>query len=188
MTRAGARDDTAAEMDKTLHFTLPDVQLQAAFGALVKEINGDPNDPKRGYELSTANALWGQKEFPFKAEFLKLVNNNYGAGLNEVDFKGATEQARGVINAWVEKETHDKIKDLLHQDDLLQATRLVLTNAIYFKGDWVSQFKKEQTKQEPFHLTADKKADAPLCTKRESTTTWTAVHSRRWNCPIPARI
>ncbi len=162
MTRAGASGDTAAEMDKTLHFTLPEVQLQAVFGALVKEVNGDPTDAKRGYQLSTANALWGQKGFPFKTDFLKLVNNNYGAGLNEVDFKTAAEQARGTINAWVEKETRDKIKDLLHQGDLTPDTRLVLTNAIYFKGDWTNPFKKEQTKDEPFHLTADKKADAPL--------------------------
>jgi len=162
MTRAGAHGDTAAEMDKTLHFTLPEVELQPAFGALVKEVNGDPTDAKRGYQLSTANALWGQKGFPFKTDFLKLVSNNYGAGLNEVDFKNATEQARGVINAWVEKETRDKIKDLLHQGDLTPDTRLVLTNAIYFKGDWASPFKKEQTKEEPFHLSADKKASALL--------------------------
>ena len=162
MTRAGARGDTAAEMDRTLHFTLPEEQLQPAFGALVREINGDPADAKRGYQLSTANALWGQKGFAFKTNFLKLVNDNYGAGLREVDFKSATEQARSAINAWVEKETRDKIKDLLHQGDLTQATRLVLTNAIYFKGDWVNPFKKELTKNEPFHLSADKKADAPL--------------------------
>jgi serpin B len=167
MTRAGARGDTAAEMDQTLHFTLPGDQLQPAFGALVKEINGDATDAKRGYQLSTANALWGQKGFGFKADFLKLVNNNYGASLNEVDFKSAAEQARGVINAWVEKETHDKIKDLLHQGDLTPDTRLVLTNAIYFKGDWASPFKKEQTKEEPFHLSADKKADAPLMRQTE---------------------
>ena len=162
MTRAGARGDTAAEMDKTLHFTLPEDQLQPAFGALVKEVNGDPADTKRGYQLSTANALWGQKGFGFKADFLKLVNGNYGAGLNEVDFHEAAEQARGTINAWVEKETHDKIKDLLNQGDITPDTRLVLTNAIYFKGDWAGPFKKERTKNEPFHLSADKKTDAPL--------------------------
>jgi len=162
MTRAGAHGETAAEMDKTLHFTLPEDQLQSAFGALVKEVNGDPADAKRGYQLSTANALWGQKGFGFKADFLKLVNDNYGTGLNQVDFKGAADQVRGTINAWVEKETRDKIKDLLQQGDVTSDTRLVLTNAIYFKGDWAGPFKKELTKVEPFHLTADKKADAPL--------------------------
>src|SRR5215472_7230444 len=79
MTRAGARGDTAAEMDKTLHFTLEGEKLHAAFGSLVKEANGDPADKKRGYQLSTANALWGQKGYPFKADFLKLTKDHYGA-------------------------------------------------------------------------------------------------------------
>jgi serpin B len=167
MTRAGARGDTAAEMDQTLHFTLPQDKLQSAFGALVKEVNGDPADAKRGYQLSTANALWGQKGFAFRPDFLKLINDNYGAGLNEVNFKEAPGQARAAINAWVKKETHDKIKDLLQKDDVTPDTELILTNAIYFKGDWASQFKKELTKEEPFHLAADKTAQAPLMHQTE---------------------
>jgi serpin B len=165
MTRAGAKGDTAAQMDKTLHFTLGQDILHAAFGALAKEVNGDaaqPSDKKRGYQLSTANALWGQKGYPFKPDFLKLTKDNYGAGLNNVDFIGATEQARQTINSWVEKQTQDKIKDLIPPDGLTVDTRLVLTNAIYFKGDWASQFKKDATKNEPFHVAADKKIDAPL--------------------------
>jgi serpin B len=162
MTRAGARGDTAAEMDKTLHFTLEGEKLHAAFGSLVKEANGDPSDKKRGYQLSTANALWGQKGYPFQADFLKLTKDNYGAGLNDVDFAGATEQARKTINAWVEKETQDKIKELIKEGVLDTDTRLVLTNAIYFKGDWASQFKKDRTKDEPFLLGGDKKTTAPL--------------------------
>lgn len=162
MTRAGARGDTAAEMDKVMHFTLPQEKLHSAFAALIKEVNGDPADKKRGYQLNTANALWGQKDFGFKADFLKLVKDDYGAGLNELDFIGAPEPARQTINGWVEKQTQNKIKDLLKQGDVTPDTRLVLTNAIYFKGDWASQFKKDQTKDEPFHLGADKKADAPL--------------------------
>ena len=162
MTRAGARGDTAAEMDKVMHFTLPQDKLNPIFGAVIRQVNGDPADKKRGYQLSTANALWGRKGYPFQADFLKLAKDDYGGGLNDVDFKGATEQARQTINGWVEKQTNDKIKDLLHQGDLTPDTRLVLTNAIYFKGDWASQFKKDQTRDEPFHLTADKKADAPL--------------------------
>ena len=67
---------------------------------------------KRGYQLSVANALWGQKGEGFQDDFLKLTEDNYGAGLNEVDFIGSTEAARQEINAWVEKQTHDKIKEL----------------------------------------------------------------------------
>ncbi len=162
MTRAGARGDTAAEMDKVMHFALPQDKLNPAFGALIHQVNGDPANTKRGYQLNTANALWAQKGYEFKPEFLKITKDDYEAGLNEVDFKTAAEQARQTINAWVEKQTRDKIKDLLHQGDLTGDTRLVLTNAIYFKGEWASQFKKDRTKDAPFHLTADKSKDVPL--------------------------
>ena len=162
MTRAGALGDTAAEMDKTLHFSLPQEKLHPALAGLIKEINGDPTDKKRGYQLSTANALWGQKDFGFKADYLKLLNDSYGAGLTELDFTTAAEASRKTINSWVEKETHDKIKELLKQSDVKEDTRLVLTNAIYFKGDWVMRFKKDLTKNAPFYLTADKKVNAPL--------------------------
>ncbi|HVS35535.1 MAG TPA: serpin family protein, partial [Gemmataceae bacterium] len=104
----------------------------------------------------------GQKRYAFKPDFLKTAKDDYGAGLNDVDYVGATEQARQTINAWVEKQTNDKIKDLIPPGVLDPNTRLVLTNAIYFKGDWASQFKKDATKNAPFHLTADKTVDSPL--------------------------
>ncbi len=166
MTRAGAKGDTAAQIDKTLHFDLGQDKLNAGFAALLNQVNGEPMEGKRGYQLSTANALWGQKGYPFKADFLQIAKDDYGGGLNDVDFKGATEQARQTINAWVEKQTNDKIKDLIPQGVLDASTRLVLTNAIYFKGDWASQFKKDATHDGPFHLSAEKKVDAPLMSQK----------------------
>jgi serpin B len=97
---------------------------------------------------------------------LKLTQTHYGAGLKEVDFARATEDARKTINAWVEKETQDKIKDLLKEGVLSTDTRLVLTNAIYFKGDWAWQFKKDRTSDQPFHVTADKTVQAPLMNQK----------------------
>jgi serpin B len=82
--------------------------------------------------------------------------------LNQVDFKGATEAARLTINQWVEQKTQDKIKDLLQPGALESNTRLVLTNAIYFKGDWITQFDKAQTKNEDFYLAPTKTTTAPL--------------------------
>jgi serpin B len=161
MTYGGARGQTADEMARTLHFDLPGEKLHPAFGALLQEVNG-PGDKKRGYQLTTANALWGQKGYPFHADFLKLNKDSYGAGLNDVDFIGNTEMARQTINTWVEKQTHDKIKDLLKEGVLTRDTRMVLTNAIYFKGDWFSQFKKDATRDESFFVTADKQVKAPL--------------------------
>src|SRR5262249_17508489 len=98
----------------------------------------------------------------FKEDFLKLTRDNYGAGLNEVDYMRSTEAARKTINAWVEKETNNKIKELIKDGMLESDTRLVLTNAIYFKGDWASQFKKDLTRQEEFRCGASGKVKTAL--------------------------
>jgi serpin B len=82
--------------------------------------------------------------------------------LDEVDFINATEQARGTINAWVVDKTNQKIKELIPSGGVDRLTRLVLVNAIWFKGDWLSQFRKEETKDEPFYLGAAEKVSAPL--------------------------
>ena len=90
------------------------------------------------------------------------MEKQYGGKLQEVDFVAATEKARQTINAWVEKQTNDKIKDLIGQGVLDAATRLVLTNAIYFKGNWASQFKQDQTRDEPFTLLDGGKVQVPM--------------------------
>jgi serpin B len=160
MTYAGARGQTADEMAKTLHFTLDQEHLHPAMGALIRELN-DPGKPS-GYQLSVANALWGQKGQPFRKDFLDLTRTDYGAGLHEVDFARATEAARKTINTWVEQQTRDKIKELLKPGILDPDTRLVLTNAIYFKGDWVYQFDKKRTHQADFHVTEKQTVQVPL--------------------------
>ena len=158
MAYAGARGDTASQMAKTLHFTLPLDQLNPAMGALL----GDLNTTHQNYQLNVANALWAQQGYTFLDSFLNVLKTNYGAGLNQVNFKGATEAARLTINQWVEKKTQDKIKDLLQPGALRSDTRLVLTNAIYFKGDWETQFDKAQTKNEVFFLSPSQTATTPL--------------------------
>jgi len=158
MTYAGARGNTAAEMAKTLHFTLPPDQLHPAMGALLNGLNASHD----GYQLRVANALWAQQDYKFSDDFLKLTKSDYGAGLNQVDFRGATEAARLTINHWVEQKTEEKIKDLLKPGAVNPATRLVLTNAIYFKADWQTQFRKEATTVEDFHLASAQNVKAPL--------------------------
>jgi len=159
MTYAGARGQTAEQMAKTLHFNLEQDRLPAAYARLVKTMNADSQ--KRAYQLRVANALWGQQGYPFLPSFLKLAADSYGAGLHEVNFK-AIEAARHTINAWVEKETNDKIKDLIPAGVLRADTRLVLTNAIYFKGAWTSPFKKNLTRDDAFFTAADKKTTVPM--------------------------
>jgi serpin B len=158
MTYAGARGDTASEMAKTLHFTLPADRFHPAMGALLSNLNAAHD----GYQLRVANALWAQQGYTFLNDFLKLTKTDYGAGLNQVDFEDATEAARLTINRWVEQKTEDKITNLLPPGSLSSKTKLVLTDAIYFKGDWQTQFDKTQTNDEDFHLSTAQNVKAPL--------------------------
>jgi len=158
MTYAGARGNTAAEMAKTLRFTLPPDRLHPAMGALLAGLNA----PREAYQLRVANALWAEQDYKFLDAFLKLTASDYGAGFNSVDFKGDTEAVRLTINQWVEQKTDSKIKDLLKPGMVSPATRLVLTDAIYFKADWQSQFQKAQTEDEDFHLSTTQTVKAPL--------------------------
>jgi serpin B len=160
MTSAGARRDTLKEMTAALHFP-EQSKLHPACTALIHQVNGD-GKKKLAYQLSTANALWGQKGYPFRDDFLKLTKDHYGAGFHEVDFAGDLEGSRKAINAWVERETQIKIKELLQQKVLPLNTRLVLTNAIYFKAGWFNKFNKDNTKEEPFFLANGDKTKAPL--------------------------
>ncbi len=158
MAYAGARGTTAAQMAATLHFTLPPEKLHPAMGALLAGLNG----PHAGYQLHVADALWAEQDYTFLGDFIKLTSSDYGAGFNKVDFKGSPEAVRVTINRWVEEKTEDKIKDLLPAGSVTPTTRLVLTNAIYFKGDWQAQFDKAQTKDEDFHLSATQTVKTPL--------------------------
>lgn len=158
MTYAGARGQTAAEMANTLHFTLPPDRLHPAMGALLRDLNA----AHTGYQLRVANALWAQQGYTFRDDFLKLTESDYGAAATPVDFANAPESACQTINRWVEQKTDDKIKDLIAPNAIHRETKLVLTNAIYFKGDWLTQFDKAQTKDEDFHVSAAHAIKAPL--------------------------
>lgn len=151
MTYAGARGDTAAEMHKVLHLPDDKEKLHPAVARIQQELTGKT----KGMRLSVANALWGQKGMAFLPDFLGITRTWYNAGLHEVDYR-QSEEARKEINAWVEKETQDKIRDLLTPGTITSDTRLVLTNAIYFKGDWQTAFPKKDTRKEDFHVTRDK--------------------------------
>ena len=159
MTSAGARGETARQMADTLHFPADGEALHSAFAGLDAQINGGPEP--RPYQLSTANALWGQQGLNFRPEFLKLTETYYRAGLRQVDFAGNPEAARKRINGWVEEQTRDKIKDLIGSGAIRRDTELVLTNAIYFKGAWSVPFSRPATKDEDF-ATLGKRSPVPM--------------------------
>jgi len=160
MTSAGARGETAEQMAQVLFLPASGAAVHAAYGALQNDLN--TAGAGGAFELAVANRLWGQKGYEFLSDFLALVEKNYGAGLEQVDFAADTEGSRKTINAWVERQTRDKIKDLIKPGVLDAMTRLVLTNAIYFKGKWANEFDKKLTRDEDFFLTPEKKVTAPL--------------------------
>jgi len=147
MTYAGARGNTEKQMANVLNFTLPQDRLHLACSILIKNLKS-----AKDYELNIANALWLQKNYKYLQEFLNTMEKYYKGGFNEVDYITNPEDARIKINDWVSKETKEKIKDILQPGDITRLTRLVLTNAIYFKGKWQTEFDKKSTRDEDFYL------------------------------------
>lgn len=154
MTYGGARGETAQEMAKALHFSPDQAHFHATMAALVDQLHQKPAT-KQTYEIHVANALWGQKSVEFSPDYLDLTDQNYHARLRQLDF-AESEQARQTINGWVEERTHNKIKELIGRGLLDAGTKLVLTNAIYFKGEWDRAFNKDRTNTAIFHLSQNK--------------------------------
>ncbi len=151
MTYAGARGETAVEMAKVLHIGGLAGRVHPAHADLAWRLKGDPAAGQP--EFSVANALWGQRDYGFRPDFLTLTRTHYGAGLREVDYVGDSEGARRTINGWVGDQTKGKIPELLPAQILNGPTVLVLTNAIYFKGSWRDEFDPKITADDKFHPT-----------------------------------
>lgn len=164
MTYSGAAGETQKQMAQVLHFSVPKAELHGAMARLRESLLADR---QKGYQLRVANRLWGQKGYEFLPEFLESTQQFYGAELGVLDFAQAAEEARQAINAWVDKQTEQKIKDLLPPGTLDAMTRLVLTNAIYFKGNWQEQFEADATEDASFHVSADREVTVPMMHQTE---------------------
>lgn len=150
MAYAGAGGQTRDEMAKVFHFTLAANRLHATFGALRQSL--DRGVSRGAYELRTANRVWGQQGFPFLPSFVEVTRDAYGAPMQEADFIHAFEPARQAVNGWVQDQTHDRIKDLFPPGSIDDLTRLVIANAIYFKGLWSRPFDPAKTVESSFML------------------------------------
>jgi serpin B len=158
MTYAGAEGETHRQIGTVLHVPGEESNWLEASGDFSRTLGSQAD----GYELRTANRLWGQQNFAFRPDYLERLDRNFGAPLGQVDFVRESESARQMINHWVAGETNQRIKDLIPDGVLNEMTRLVLTNAIYFKADWKSQFKKQSTTDSPFHVTTTQSTNVPL--------------------------
>jgi serpin B len=152
MVFEGAKGWVAGEIHDVFGFPLENRIRQETFRYLYQELN------KRNakYDLNIANALWIQKYYTILPEYLKVIQKYYDGYARNVDFISQTEQTRRMINQWVEEKTRRKIIDLIPPGSLDRNSRLVITNAIYFKGRWVRQFDKSLTTEEDFWVTESK--------------------------------
>jgi serpin B len=149
MTWGGARNQTEQDMASVLHFPFPQAQLHAAFNAL--DLALVRHARTSGFELHVVNQLWGEKTCTFLPDYLKLVSVDYGAAMRLLDFIGNPEPSRVVINTWVADSTNQRITDLIPAGIIDAITRLVLTNAIYFKAQWADTFISSDTRDNIFY-------------------------------------
>lgn len=155
MLYAGAREDTAKELQRVFHFTLPERGLLDAHGALLGSQDGK-------CEFESANSLWLAQGLQLKSEFQKLMSESARASLERADFQKEPEPARARINEWVSTQTRGHIPDLIPPGAITPDTRLVLANALYFKGRWSERFEKEATSPDTFRLLSGQEIQVPM--------------------------
>lgn len=146
MTYEGAKDQTANEIRSVFYFPDNMEYIRNEYSSFFNEINKG----SKKYKLRSANALWAQQDYKFSKDYFNNIEKYYNGRAENLDFKKNPEGSASTINKWVENQTNNKIKDLISPDSINEMTRLILTNAVYFKGDWVKQFNKDNTKDEDF--------------------------------------
>lgn len=142
----GASGATADELRRVFHFS-PSADFHQQFGEMLRALSHH-NAPE--HSLEVANAVWLRQALKLQPNYEQLVKTAYNAEINLLDFT-QPQQAADRINTWTAQKTHDKIQKILDASDLQPDTRLVLTNALYFKSAWATPFPKHLTSTQPFY-------------------------------------
>ncbi len=160
MTDVGARGQTADQMQAVLHIDDAGPSHHQAFGALIRDLSGEKAG--RGYQLYIANRLFGRDDKEIGEDFLAVLDEDYGAGLERLPFGSDPEGSRSRINDWVAEQTREKIVDLLPTGSITPNTALVITNAIYFKAFWAEQFDPGDTRDDTFTRADGEQVTVPM--------------------------
>lgn len=167
LTVNGAVEVTAEEMLEVLAATDTD-RLNGGLNALTRQVESLAGRHERAdgssaeVALDSANALFGQDTTEWDTDYLDTLARDFGAGMQAVDFIGATEAARTAINTWTAERTHDRIEEIIPTGVLTELTRLVLVNALYLKAPWEVPFEKTLTRPGTFHLEDGTEADVAM--------------------------
>ena len=168
ITYEGARGETADEIREVFHFPTDSAMMQGGYQAIIGEINNGSS----AYQLRTANALWAEQSYPFLPAYITLANGTYGAKATNLDFIRKPEDSRITINQWIEDQTNDKIRDLLPAGSINSLTRLVITNAVYFKGTWEKQFDQKETSIADFRTGDGTTLQVPMMQRTDKNATY----------------
>ncbi|HQP72074.1 MAG TPA: serpin family protein, partial [Methanoculleus sp.] len=158
ITYEGARGTTADEIRSVLSLPADDAVRRQGFAALNAALNRGSDN----YTLHIANALWAEETYRFLPDYIEAAERWYGANVTNLDFVSDAEGSRETINRWVEEKTEDRIRDLLPPGSIDPLTRLVITNAIYFKGAWAQQFDPARTTEEEFRVSPNETVAVPM--------------------------
>jgi serpin B len=157
MVYEGAKGNTAKQMADILHLLGNDSVRQGSFARIQKMLSNGSAE----YNLSTANRIWPDINYPFLQTYYDLIADYYYGGIEELDYFKDPEGSRQRINYWVENQTNDRIKDLLPEGSIDRNTVMVLTNAIYFLGTWKYPFNETNTMDSDFFLSDGSTATVP---------------------------
>lgn len=155
LAACGAAGETAEEMYSVLKYDGAAQKSAVAeqYGKVLAGLNANPN-------LNIANKVYVMEKYSVKPSFGEMAQKSFYSEAELVNF-AENVAAAAKINGWVEKKTNDKIKDLISSDALGQDTRMVLVNAIHFKGTWKHQFDAQQTVPLPFWVSATESVEVP---------------------------
>ena len=145
MCAVGARGETRRVLTDLIDAPESLDEQNRQFAALLQSVNGEGELP---FQLITANALWGQQGFHIKPDFQEAIADFYDGALHQVNFRTQPDEAVTAINTWVSDRTHGRIKEIINRGLINAGTSLILTNAIYFKGQWEKEFRKAETSDE----------------------------------------
>jgi serpin B len=163
LAQSGARGQTEQQITNALQFPAP-AETQAALARIRKSL-GDAGQRKR-IALETATGLWAQKNYEFSDDFLRRARHAFAAEVRLVEFGSRSAAVAGEVNAWVGRQTRGKIERALTSGRISPATRLVLVNTIYFKGQWANRFDQQATKTKPFRIAREDSVSVPMMQQR----------------------
>lgn len=160
MTCAGALGNTQKQMTRTLRFSLGQKSVDPAFESL--RLTLDKIEGKTGASLNIGSAIWPQTGYSLTTKYLNQSKRYYGISLTPLDYQNQPAEAVKTINKWVKEKTNDKIKEIISPDGINADTKIVLTNAVYFRGDWDQKFQSNLTEKAPFYITSANSFETPM--------------------------